>query len=259
MNALSCSYEGQVWDYFDGIADARAGRVRVVGDPRARIAEDYLRLLRFFRFLAHYGREEPDREALTAASEAAPQLSRLSGERIRDELLRLLCAQDPIPSLRLMQKHRILAAVLPELALPSRLAHLLLLHPEADPLLRLAAVLPGGAQEAGQVAERLRLSNAQATRLMALALPPVAVRPGMERAALRAALYRHGREMLIDWLYLAASREEIPEDGRSSLQESLAMLESQPQLRFPIRGRDLLSLGASSGPALGRLLRDLED
>ena len=255
MNALSCSPAGWIWDYFGGIADARAGRVRFVGDARARIAEDYLRLLRFFRFLAHYGKGEPDAPALEAAAEAAPMLARLSGERIRDELLRLLAAPDPVPTLRLMQKHRILADVLPEVGEPAGLQRLLELHPDPDPLLRLAALLTCDASGATRVAERLRLSNAERDRLAAIAPFPPPIRPGQAPRDLRRALYRHGRDRLADWLYLAASGGLGQVDR---LEENLRWLDQQPDRRFPLKGRDLLALGAERGPRLGRLLKELE-
>jgi len=255
MNALSCNARGELWDYFGGIADARAGRVRFVGDPRERIAEDYLRLLRFFRFLAHYGRGEVDAVALAAASEAAPKLAQLSGERIRDELLKLLAARDPIATLRLMQQQRILASVLPEAQEVGRLERLLTLHPDADPLLRLAALLACDSDCALTIAARLRLSNAERDRLAELCRRPLAIRAGMERKALRRKLYRHGRNSIVDWLYLAASDAK---SSRAQLERDLHELAQQPDLAFPLRGRDLLALGARSGPELGQLLKELE-
>lgn len=255
INALSCSPEGEVWDYFGGIADARAGRIRFVGDPRERIAEDYLRLLRFFRFLAHYGKAEVDSEALAAAAEAAPMLAKLSGERIRDELLRLLAASNPLPTLRLMRNHRILESVLPEVENVERLEQLLALHPQADPLLRLAALLSCDAKGALNIAERLRLSKADRDRLADLCAPAFSARPGMVRKELRIGAYRYGRERLKDWLYLAASAGE---GSVEHLEADLKELARQPQLAFPLRGRDLLRLGARRGPELGKLLKELE-
>ena len=102
INALSCSPEGLLYDPFDGLKDLEAGRVRFVGDARARIHEDALRLLRFFRFHAHYGRGAPDLDGLAAASDLAPHLAALSGERVRNELLRLLAAPDPVPVVDIM-------------------------------------------------------------------------------------------------------------------------------------------------------------
>ena len=97
---LSCAADGRIFDYFGGLEDLHAGRERFVSDPRERIREDYLRLLRFFRFHAHYGRGAPDPEGLAAASALAPEATKLSGERVRQELLRLLAAPDPVPAAR---------------------------------------------------------------------------------------------------------------------------------------------------------------
>jgi len=255
MNALSCDSGGRVWDYFGGVADARAGRVRFVGSARQRIAEDHLRLLRFFRFLARYGRGAPDPEALAAAAEAAPLLAKLSGERVRDELLKLLGAPDPLPTLRLMRTHAILAAELPEAGEPERLGRLLLLFPEADPLLRLAALLDCDGEGARAVALRLRLSNAERDRLVRLRRRPRPVAPGQARRALRVALYRLGREAVAELLRLAAAEDEGEPAG---LDASLAEAAAWEPCTFPLRGRDLTALGAEKGPALGLLLTELE-
>ena len=152
FNALSCSPDGRLFDFFGGYDDLLAGRVRFVGDPRARIREDYLRLLRFFRFQAHYGRLPPDPEILAVARELVPELAGLSGERIRAELLRLLEAPDPLPVLEIMIADRILESILPEIAGTAVLAGLLTLDlPEAaDPVLRLGALLAPGAEEIGR-------------------------------------------------------------------------------------------------------------
>ncbi|MEX2647899.1 MAG: CCA tRNA nucleotidyltransferase, partial [Alphaproteobacteria bacterium] len=146
FNAMSAAPDGVLHDYFGGRADLAAGRVRFVGEPRRRIAEDYLRVLRFFRFLAHFGREAPDEAALTACRAAAPELARLSGERVRNELLKLLAAPDPRPALRLMRAAEVLAVVLPEAGALDRLALLAALDASyPDPLSRLATLIAGHA------------------------------------------------------------------------------------------------------------------
>ena len=116
INALSCAPDGTLYDPFGGLGDLRGGRVRFIGDPRQRIREDYLRLLRFFRFHAHYGKGGPDPEGLAAATELAAEATDLSGERVRDELLKLLAADDPLPVLELMHAHGVLRSFLPETA-----------------------------------------------------------------------------------------------------------------------------------------------
>src|SRR3546814_295765 len=152
FTALSCSPDGRLYDVFGGRADLAAGRVRFVGDARARIEEDYLRLLRFFRFQAHYGRVSPDPDTLAVARALAPRLAQLSGERIRAELLRLLEAPAPLPVLEIMIGDGLLESILPEIAGTAVLASLLQLDlPEAaDPVLRLGALLEPGAEQIGR-------------------------------------------------------------------------------------------------------------
>jgi poly(A) polymerase len=259
MNALFCAPDGAVYDYFGGLADLRAGRVRFVGRAAERIAEDYLRLLRFFRFHAHYGRGAPDPEGLQAAAEAAPHLIRLSQERVRAELLRLLEAPDPVPTLDVMIAHRILAQELPEEGSTAPLARLLQLEPgPPDAILRLAALVevgkPAAEGSAEAIAERLRLSNAERDRLKLLTEPPVPVAPDLTRHALRVACYRIGKDAVCDLLRLAAARRGAAE----GLEAALAVARDWDGRDFPLKGRDLIALGAPKGPPLGRLLESLE-
>jgi len=157
MNALYADPEGQVWDPTGGLADLAAGRVRFVGEPAARIAEDYLRILRFFRFLAWFGRAPADSAALAACAEGAKGLDGLSGERIAQELLKLLAAPDPLPALRLMAETGVAAHVLPVPLDEAGLARL----DAADPVLRLAALVAGaGSAAVAAICARLKLSSA---------------------------------------------------------------------------------------------------
>ena len=256
FNALSLEPEGRLYDYFGGRADLADGRVRFVGDARRRIAEDYLRLLRFFRFHAHYGRGSPDQEALKAASEAAPKLTLLSGERVRAELFRLLEAPDPAPVLALMAEWRILAAELPEAGDPEVVARLLPIEGAGapDPLLRLAAWLDTDAAGADSVATRLRLSNAERQRLQVLVAPPVPVSAARSREELRLACHRLGAERVADLLRLAAARS----GEASGLEAALAVAGDWQPVALPVKGRDLARLGVPAGPEMGRLLAELE-
>ena len=201
INALSCAPDGRIFDYFGGLEDLRAGRVRFVGDPRERIREDYLRLLRFFRFHAHYGRGTPDPEGLAAAGELAPEGAGLSGERVRAELLRILAAPDPVPVLDLMAARGVLGVFLPEAARTAALAAALEVEPggsgdaASDALFRLAALLPADPAVGETVARRLRLSRAEQSRLVGLLQPPAAAL-GSDERALRAGLYRRGTALL---------------------------------------------------------------
>ncbi len=256
MNALFATPDGEVTDYFGGVADARAGRVRFVGDPAQRIAEDYLRLLRFFRFEAHYGHGEPDAEGLAAAVAAAPKLIRISAERVRDELLRLLEAPNPVPVLRLMHSHGILSGHLRAIWTLGTLDRLIHLEGgKPDPILRLAAMLRETAEQARHMAEDLRLSNTQKERLVFLAEPPLSIAAGSSPAVLARACYRHGKEHVLDLLQLSAATSGDSE----GLATALAFVDGWQEQRFPVAARDLLPLGAAKGPSLGHLMRDLEE
>jgi poly(A) polymerase len=254
INAMSCDGEGRLYDYFGGRADLLAGCVRFVGAAEKRIAEDYLRILRFFRFFAHYGRPPADPEALAACEAAAPEIARLSGERIQTELLRLLEAEDPLPALRLMAETGVLKEVIPGPVAQDRLARLLVLAPDADPLLRLGALLrPPRAAPAlvRTVAERWRLARRDAARLEAMtgAAPPAL---GATPAEFRRGIYRLGPELYLDLIRLAAA-----ETG-GDLGPALAELTRWDSPKLPLGGDDLLALGLEPGPRLGEILAKVE-
>jgi poly(A) polymerase len=259
INAMSCDAEGRLFDYFDGRADLAAGRIRFVGDAVLRIAEDYLRILRFFRFFAHYGREPADASALQACAAAAGCIERLSGERIQAEMLRLLRAQDPLPALRLMAEAGVLEQVVSGPVALERLARLLRLAPGADALLRLAALLrppPAEPGTAGWVAGRWRLSNAQSDRLMQLVetpLPPLAASPAERRRA----RYRMGKGLYLDLVCLAATEVEEGE-ASSGLPDAVAEAERWTPKRLPVTGDDVTALGLAPGPRVGEVLGALE-
>jgi poly(A) polymerase len=258
INAMSCDQEGRLFDYFGGRADLAAGTIRFVGPAAQRIAEDFLRILRFFRFLAHYGRLPPDVEALAACAEAAPEIARLSGERIQAEMRKLFQADNPLPALGLMRESGVLAQLLPGTPAEDRLALLLALAPQADWLLRLAALLRGQAVAAiDQVAERWRLSGRDAERLLALtqdSLPPLRATPATRRRA----LYRIGAERYADLIRLAAA-EDRSDDAGAALAEALAESARWQPKSLPITGHDVMGLGVPAGPAVGQVLAKVED
>jgi poly(A) polymerase len=255
MNAMSAGADGLVHDYFGGRDDLAAGRVRFVGDPRARIAEDHLRLLRFWRFHAHYGRGAPAAAERAACREAAPQLALLSGERIRDELAKLLKAPDPTPSVASMAEDGLFAGLTGGTVAVDALAALVALEPVADrdPWRRLAALLPAGraAETAARVAARLRLSRAQRERLAAA----LAAAPFADRAALRAALYRDGVAAVRDRALLATARGAA--DGAAAA-AALAEADAWRAPVFPLGGADILAAGVAPGPEVGRLRGEVE-
>lgn len=263
FNALSCRPDGTLFDPFGGRADLKAGRVRFVGEARARIKEDYLRLLRFFRFHAHYGRGDPDPDGLAAATAMVAKLTQLSRERVRNELLTLLKADDPVPVIEIMTAQHILDRVLPELNGAAVLRALIALGLEVhapDALLRLGALLDGGPAEAASVADRLRLSRAERERLVAMRDPTALVSPDQDSKARRQALYRLGAQpvadrLRLDWARLQAGGLAVDPVRATEILRTVTAW-SIPQL--PIKGSDALALGVASGEAVGRLLAQVE-
>ena len=248
INAMSMTRDGAVHDYFGGIADLRAGALRFVGDPTRRIAEDYLRVLRYFRFFARYAAVPPELAVRAALRAGIPGITTLSAERVWSELLRILAAPDPGAAVVLMAELGILAAVIPEGADPAALARLIAAGAPADPLLRLAALLTGDIE---RFADRLRLSAAERQHLLQLRMTPLA-RPEDDDATLRRLLADHERAALIDRTLLA---QTLPanqsEPGWLALRARLALL---PQPVFPLQGSDVLALGVQPGPRVGGLL-----
>lgn len=265
MNALYADAQGRVHDPFGGVADLHAGRVRFIGDAETRIREDALRILRFFRFHAWYGPNDgsdpPDPVGLSACTARRGDLKILSLERVAAELLRLLAAPEPTPTVRLMAARDILAQVLPEAAHFDRLARLVALEQrrrQADPLRRLGALLPDGAADVG---DRLRLPKRDQLRLAEMITPREDIAPerdgnGFGRR-LRALHYRLGREAFVDHALLNwAGRSTALDDKR--WREFMRQAEKWPAPTFPLKGRDALALGAQPGPTLGDLLSELE-
>ena len=254
INALSADPDGTVHDPFGGIADLAAGHVRFVGDPETRIREDVLRILRFFRFHAHYGRGTPDAAALAACRKTASLLPTLSGERVAAELRRLLEAPDAAGIVREMRDDGVLAPILPELDNIERLQRLQALPEPAvlDAILRLAALLPREAAVADAVAERLRLSNAERERLRILAQPP-ALWAATDARALKRALYHLGPEIVRDLGLLAWADGDVA-PGRAAV----AAARSWSPLALPVRGQDVLDRGVPPGPEVGRLVGQVE-
>ncbi len=265
INALSCRPDGEIFDYFGGLDDLRAGRVRFVGSAAQRIAEDYLRILRFFRFQARYGRDAADAQALQAVTQAAPKLSRLSGERVRSELLRLLEVADPLPTLAVMRDREILATVLPEATDLATLKSVLDLQPDAPAFLRLAAWLTGDAAAAQAIAERLRLSNSQARLLATYLSPPLpaalTAQARLDAKALKLSFYRQGRQRGLELLLLQLGRQALASPDRRAAvwREAQALAAAWTDPNFPVRGADLLACGLENGPEVGRALRKLEN
>lgn len=261
LNALYADREGTVFDPVGaGLADARAGRIVFVGDARTRIAEDYLRILRFFRFHAWYGRGEADVEALEACAEMAPGMERLAAERISKELMKLLAAQSPRAALMMMATTGVLRQVAPAASNVMRLSKLVRVEAEAgagpDALLRLAALLPDDEVEAVQTAQRLRLSNAQRARLAAALTTEPPIGGGMSQRDARRAIYEIGMQAFQDRVLLAWASDGPGEAGPWLALRKLAQDWTPPA--FPLSGDDALAAGARPGPAVGEALRLVE-
>jgi poly(A) polymerase len=261
MNAISADANGQVFDPFGGIADLAEGRVRFVRDAETRIIEDVLRLLRFFRFAAWYGRGPLDPDGLAACKKLAERLPGLSAERVRAELLRLLEAPNPVPVLRTMIAEGILAPILPELRDLDRLAALIALEPEPDGILRLAALLPPGSDLGAVVAARLKLSNAESRRLDAATRPRLAASPlilSRDRREWRRALQTIGAETMRDLARLTLAEEAlfgpIEESDAAAFAEFLETARDWTPQKLPIAGRDAVALGVEKGPRVGQLI-----
>lgn len=247
INALMADpASGEIFDYFGGIDDLEQRHVRFIGDPYERIAEDHLRILRFFRFHARFGAGEPDAAALEACAARANDLMALSRERIADEMLKLLGVDDPCPTVRVMLDHGILKPVIPEIERGAVPALEKLVETESrsgvapDPLRRLAALLPRDPEAAGAIAARLKLSNRARKRIACAASPEIAGDP-------RETAYRHGVECAVDRLLLA---------GRSDDTREIA---GWVPPRLPVRGGALIKRGLAEGPVVSRTLRRIED
>ena len=251
MNALFLDANGTIFDPVGGLGDLRAHRVRFVGDPATRIREDVLRILRFYRFHAHYGEGEADAAARAACRALAHLLPNLSRERVATELLKLLAAPDPVPALQLMADDGVLTIILPEASRRDRLAALIPLEPAPDALRRLAALINDGADG---VSERLRLSTADRERLIILATPPTPIDLAGDEPAQHRALYRLGADRYRDLVLLRAAESGDAARGRALL----ALADRWHVPKFPLRGADVTKAGVAAGPAVGRLLSAIE-
>ena len=261
INAMSADRDGRVFDYFGGAADLAAGRVRFVGDAATRIAEDYLRILRLFRFHAWYGQGEIDRDALAAAAAARAGLATLSGERVQKEMLRLLAAERPVPVLRVMAASGILFDILPgELAI-ARLERLAAIDADSfftpDPILRLAALLPDAAV-AREIAERWRLSGADRARLVDLCGATEKIVSYLSIKEVRKLLYRLGTGPFRDRVFLRWAADP-KETNAIQWRALLAVADAWVAPEFPLTGRDVMIAGVPEGPLVGKILAEVEE
>ncbi len=272
INALYADASGEVIDLVGGLGDIEKRNIRFIGDAATRIAEDYLRILRFFRFFAWYGSGRPDAEGLKASSAARSKLKTLSAERVWSELRKLLAADDPGRALLWMRQVAVLTEILPETekwgidAIPALVATEKALGWAPDPLLRLAAIVPPDAARLEALAARLKLSNAEAAYFKAWA-KAAPVNDEISTAGFERLLYRNGTEGIVVRLKLAlgvargkaegGSFDEMSRSARLSKLLDHARLWNKPQ--FPLNGADVMAAGIPAGPKVGEILSTLEN
>ena len=271
INALYVDASGTVTDLVCGLADIETRTVRFIGTASERIAEDYLRILRFFRFFAHYGSGRPDADGLRASAAARTHLASLSAERVWSEMKKLLEAPDPGRALLWMRQAGVLTEIISESekwgidAIPALIATEKALHWPADPLLRLAAIVPPDAERLVGLSARLRLSNAEAAQLKAWVTAPI-ISDEMSDIAFDRLLYHEGVDGILFRLKLALASVRTQAEGDMAamkragrLSTHLARAVAWQKPVFPLSGADVLVAGVAAGPRVGALLTTLED
>ncbi|HMN85074.1 MAG TPA: CCA tRNA nucleotidyltransferase, partial [Bauldia sp.] len=259
MNALSVDAAGRVHDPVGGYADIVARRVRFIGDPAMRIAEDRLRVLRFFRLHAWYGAGDLDPAGLAASIAARDGLRALSAERIGQEMCRLVVAPRAVETVAAMDAAGILAVVLDGAADPAAFARLVGFEAAAGlaaaVAVRLAALACRSEADVTRIAGRLRLANAERRRMAAAVAAAVQLADPPGPRAARALVYRPGPEAFIDGVALAVAAGRFP--ARTGV-DLVRLAEGWPPPRFPLAGRDVVAAGVPAGPAVGAVLAELE-
>lgn len=271
MNALYAMADGTVVDLVGGLADIETRTLRFIGHPEDRIREDYLRILRFFRFFARYGAGRPDSEGLKACARLKDGLDGLSAERVWSELKKLLEAADPSRALLWMRQSGVLTRILPESekwgidAVHGLVAAERDLGWSPDYLLRLASIVPPDPVRVGAMALRLKTANAERDRLVGWAAAP-AIAPTMAEGDLAKLAYRAGRGGIADRLALslAGARARAAADDKALVEAGgyvrlRRFLDGWTAPKFPLAGADLIAIGVPAGPKMGNLLRDLEE
>ncbi len=261
MNALSLTADGRVHDYVGGLADIKARRVRFIGDAATRIAEDYLRILRFFRFHAYYGEFAPDAAGFKAAIAERAGLEFLSRERIRMELMKLVLAPGAAAALAMMADAGLLGPLLGGVPYGASFENLVTAETicafEPDAVRRLGALAVWVAEDAERLWQRLRLSNAEHARLAAMADGWWRVTHAMSDAAARRLIYRIGPEAFTDRVMLAWTR--APQRTNDAAWRALAMLPLRwTAPAFPLKAADFIARGVEKGPSLGAALERAE-
>jgi poly(A) polymerase len=262
LNALYADMSGRIFDPVGGgLADARAGAIVFVGDPAQRIREDALRIARYFRFLAWFGRGEPDAAALEACRGQAALVEKISAERVGQEIMKLLAASDPRVAMGLMAKVGVLARLIPDAVNLARFDALVELETGVlfaeDPLLRLAALLPSDPDAARRVSRALRLSKTQRDRLAAALGPEPALVSWMSPRETRRLVYRLGVEAFVDRATLAWAASPRPA-AAIQWRALLPMAQTWTPPTLPLTGDEVAAAGVPRGPQIGAVLREVE-
>lgn len=259
INAIYCAADGTLYDPQDGIADLAQRRIRFIGDPDNRIGEDYLRILRYFRFLAQYGRGGPDPSALAACIRGRDGLKRISAERVRAELFKLIVADGANAAIYAMMDCGLLTPILGAAPRPGLLRAIVdaeqKLDHVADATLRLSALACGVDEDVERLADRLRLSGAERAALIVMDERSAQTRQEFRGVRLRKRLYRDGvartRRLVVVSTGLGIIDHEA---ARTTL---MACRDDNIPI-FPARGADVLAHGVTPGPAVGKALAELE-
>lgn len=271
INGLYADVDGNVIDLVGGLADIETANVRFIGNAEQRIEEDYLRVLRFFRFFAQYGKGRPDAEGLKASARAVSKLSQLSAERIWKEMRLLFSADDPSRALLWMRTTGVLTAIFPETEkwgidsigplMETRAA----MNWENDPMLLLEAIIPPDVDRVGELASRLKMSGADRDRLKHWAKTPKFAHD-MAETALDRQIYRGSWSGVKDVLSLSlvSARSRAEADDAAMIESAgftklLARAEKWVKPKFPLSGKDLMALGVSAGKDMGDQLKKLEE
>ncbi|WP_421857538.1 CCA tRNA nucleotidyltransferase [Oricola sp.] len=270
VNALYCEADGTIVDLVGGLPDIENRTIRFIGTADNRIREDYLRILRFFRFFAWYGSGRPDAAGLLACTRLKDGLAGLSAERIWSEMRKLLSAPDPSRTLLWMRQAGVLTQVLPESekwgidGLPAYIAAEKALGWEPDPLARLMTMIAPRVDRATAVATRWKLSNADKARLEAWA-KGADIGDDCDERELAQIMYRTARQPVLDQLRLSLAGLRAKAEDDAALLEAAARMVRLERFAvqwtkpvFPVSGRDLQAVGHVQGNALGNLLRELE-
>ena len=256
MNAIYADPDGQLFDPLGGVADALERRVIFIGDANQRLREDYLRILRFFRFGAQYGAGHVDEAGLQACIANADGLERLSGERIQSELFKLLAAASVLPIVKLMADARILPRLLPGFHSIAMFEALAAIEQEAgrppDPVLRLSALLAGGSPDLDPLAERLKLPNVVKARLTAAFDDQSKINVYTDENELKRQFYDRPPELVTDKILLAWASN--PQGDDLAYRRALEIAETWDRPTFPLSGTDVLSAGVPEGSEVGQVL-----